>query len=107
MNFSRYEKIKSYRANDLIRKKLELTPYQAQLLVDRDFWEDEQGDIIFFQQRKPSTKNAFYRASVIFLPLVWVVLFLGLIINFILTGHWGYESKTIAWFNKWLHNLNL
>ena len=80
----------------------ELTPYQKSKMMD-----DEIIRFAPFQFFKVNSKvsNPWLRLTVIFIPLVWLILFIGLFFNFIITGRWGYSGA--KWFYKWTHAVGL
>ena len=74
----------------------ELTPYQKQCLRDDEIVRFAPFE---FYKRTKRVENIFIRLTVIFLPFVWIFLFIGLPLNFIIKGRWGYGG--LKWFSKW------
>jgi hypothetical protein len=58
----------------------------------------------FFKPRK-RVNNIWWRLSGIAFPFVWLIMFIGLPVNFLFTGYWGYSK--IEWFDQWRNNLNI
>jgi hypothetical protein len=59
---------------------------------------------LIFYERKAVVKPLLFRLSIIPALVLWLVLFVLLPFNFIVTGVWGYE---IAWIREWFRALNL
>lgn len=53
-----------------------------------------------FYERRKKVDNIFVRLSVIFIPVIWVLLVIGMPFNFFYTGTWGY--KNLKWYSKWV-----
>lgn len=58
-----------------------------------------------FYKRRKKTKNFFMRLTIILYVAMWLVLFIGLPFNFIITGNWGYNK--LKWFANWGHKIGV
>lgn len=100
MKLFNLEKAYSYEVNEWLEENIpDLTKYQKQRIR-----EDEIIRFAPFEFYKKGKKidNIWIRLSIIFVPIVWLILVLGLPFNFILTGSWGYEE--IKWVSTWLRS---
>lgn len=61
-------------------------------------------DLYFFKE-KNRVYNIWLRLTILPFILVWIILFIGLPINFIITGNWGYSK--IKWFDTWRNSINI
>lgn len=59
----------------------------------------------YFYKEKDYQPNFLLRLSILLFPIAYLILLLGLPINFIITGKWGYGK--INWFLNWLDNLKM
>lgn len=103
MNFTNIEKASYLEVQSYLKKSLNLTDYQMCKMYDNDTIRMSPFE---FYKRKKKISNIWLRLSIIFLPIVWLLLFIGLPINFIITGRWGYNSK-FNFIINWLDNLNV
>lgn len=74
----------------------ELTAYQKQKIRDNEIVRFAP---FYFYERRKKVNNVFVRLSVIFVPIAWILLVVGIPFNFFATGKWGYSK--IEWFSKW------
>lgn len=74
----------------------ELTKYQKERIRDDEIVRFAPYE---FYKRGKKVDNILVRLSVIFIPIVWVLLLIGLPFNFFVTGKWGYGR--IEWYCKW------
>ena len=81
----------------------ELTPYQKSHLSDID--SVRFTGYYLYKEREKVKGNFFIRATVVFVPIVWLILLMGFPINFVFTGSWGYSK--IEWFLKWANKLGI
>lgn len=104
--FSNLTKAHDYEVRDWLIKAFKFTDYQKSLLRSNE-------DIIRyapfkFYKRKPKQDNMWIRLTLVFVPLVWLIMILGLPLNFILTGIWGYpNNKVYKFIMNWFHLLRL
>lgn len=62
--------------------------------IDRDELEEALNDFIVFQEeRKPA--KWYMRLLLPVTVIVWIICFLGLPFNFMVTGVWGYNSERL------------
>lgn len=54
-----------------------------------------------FYEKKKKVTNIFFRISILFIWIPFVLLALNLPFNFLITGTWGYSNKNINWFTAW------
>lgn len=100
-----YKKAADYKVKEWIEKSIpDLTPYQKKKMYDNEVIRFAPFD---FMERRKRITNIWIRLSVIFMPWVWLVLFIGLFFNFIIKGSWGYKYKSIEWFDTWRTNVGL
>jgi len=105
MEFHRYKKASDYEVYDWIKKSIpELTNYQKQKIYDNEIVRFSKFE---FYKRRKRVSNIWWRLSAVFFPITWILIFISLPINFILTGDWGYSFKTLEWFNIWKNNIGL
>lgn len=100
MNFRNIKKASDYEVKTWLIKELELNSYQKKKLWGEDII--EEGPFYFFKDRKYQD-NFRLRLSVIFYPIVVLLLLIGLPINYIITGSWGYGKKwnfVLNWIDK-------
>lgn len=75
---------------------VEITKYQKERMRDDEIVRFAPFE---FYERRKKVDNVFVRLSIIFIPVIWIVLVAGMPFNFIVTGTWGY--KKLNWFSKW------
>lgn len=88
----------------LIERIPEITDYQKSKL--REIEMVRYSKFYFYQKRDP-IKNVWLRLTVVFMPIVWLYLFLSLPFYFIATGKWGYEYEKVKWYHAWVHAVGL
>ena len=104
MNFRNLEKANYREVEEWLKKSsLNLTDYQK-----RKLWDDEiiRFSPFEFYKNKKSVTNIWLRFSIIFLPIIWVLLFIFLPLTFILTGSWGYGKK-FNWILNWMDKVKV
>ena len=79
-----------------------LTKYQKERIRDDEI---VRFSPYHFYKKRKKVDNVFIRLSVIFMPIVWTILFIGIPFNFFITGKWGY--KRIDWYCKWANACGL
>ena len=99
MNFRNIKKASDYKVSDWIKKEFNLTVYQNEKLIEN---ESVRWAPFEFYQKREIHSNIWIRLSVILIPFVWIILFLGLPITFICKGHFGYDEKYFGWILRWL-----
>ena len=95
------KKTPDYKVREWLEKSIpELTPYQKERIRNDEIIRWAPFD--FYERRKP-VKSIWWRLSIIAVAFFWVVLFVGLPLNFIVTGNWGYNK--LNWFDTWLNKI--
>lgn len=103
MNLLRYKRANDYEVrNWLINNIPELTKYQEEKIRDEEIIRFSP---FYFYKEPKKVNNPLIRLTIIFYPIVWLLLFIGLPINFIFTGKWGYGG--IKWFMRWTNACGL
>jgi len=74
----------------------ELTKYQKNKIIDDEIVRLAPYE---FYKRGKKVDSIWVRLSVVFIPIAWMILLIGLPFNFFITGKWGYGK--IEWFCKW------
>ncbi len=103
MNFSNLHKAHDYEVNTWLADRLSLTPYQMDILRTKELV--RCGPYRFYKQRQKEPVSILWRLTLIFVPIYWIIMFIGLPINFTITGRWGYSQTFVdkfhgPWFNK-------
>lgn len=99
MNLTNLKRASNFEVEEWLEKNIvELTTYQKQKMSEDEII--RFSPFKFFKHRK-KVDNILVRLTVIFIPIVWIILFLTLPINFLITGNWGYKYDKLNWFNKW------
>ena len=75
-----------------------LTPYQKEKIYDEEFIRCSK--FVIYERCKTVT-NVWYRLSIVLLLIVWLIAVIGLPLNFLITGNWGYSDKT-RWLATWM-----
>ena len=105
MSLHNYKKASDYKVQEWIEKSIrEMTPYQKQKLRDDEIVRFSEFE---FMEKRKTVKSFWTRLTVLLMPFVWIVLFIGLPLNFLIKGSWGYNHKHIKWFDKWRSNVGL
>lgn len=81
----------------------ELTVYQKQKIRDNEIVRFAP---FYFMEHTKKVNNVLTRFSVIFILPVLIILIIGLLFNFFITGKWGYSEK-MRWYGKWVHACGL
>ncbi|MEO0037328.1 MAG: hypothetical protein RIQ59_539 [Bacteroidota bacterium] len=106
MNLHNYEKASEYEVIEWLKqsKDLNLTDQQKSNLYNQEIIRFSPFE--FYKQRE-RISNVWIRLSIIFYPIVWLLLFLALPFKFLIKGSWGYRTEDIKWFYKWGNNLGI
>lgn len=102
MNFRNIEKASSYEVKEWLIKELKLNDYQIQKLNRESIIEDSP---FYISKEKKYQSNIWLRLSIIFYPVVVLLLIIGLPINYIITGRWGYSNK-FNFILNWINRIN-
>lgn len=104
MNLRNIQKANDYEVENWLKESIpELTSYQKSKIYDNEIIRFSPFE---FYKEKETTSNIWLRLSVIFLPVVWIILLLFLPITFILTGRWGY-NKRFNWILNWMDKVKI
>lgn len=90
MNFRNIKQASNYEVKKWLIKELKLNNYQIQKLNRESIIRDSPFCIF---KEKNYQSNIWLRLSIILYPIVVLLLIIGLPINYIITGRWGYSSK--------------
>jgi len=97
------QKVSDYRVQEWIEKSIpELTAYQKQKIRENEIIRFAP---FYFMERRKKTNNILLRFTIIFMLPIFLLLIIGLPINFFITGSWGY--KKIKWYSKWVNSCGL
>ena len=100
-----YKKAPDYKVREWIEKSIpDLTPYQKRKMLEDEVIRFAPFE---FMERRKRASSFWLRLTVIFMPWVWLVLFLWLPFNFVIKGSWGYKYNTMKWFDTWRNNVGL
>lgn len=98
------EKVRCYDVEKWLFDNIpELTQYQKQKIRENRVIDDAP---FYFMSETKSVNNVLIRLSIFLLLPVLILLIIGLPINFLFTGRWGYSEK-MRWFGKWTHACGL
>jgi len=98
MKLINLKKVNDYTVEDWLENNIkELTPYQKEWIRDQEIVRSAPFE---FYERRKKIDNIFIRLSVIVMPVVFCVIVIGLPINFLIKGKWGYNS--LNWYSKWV-----
>lgn len=86
----------------LFNKIPDLSPYQKEAIRQNEIVRFSK---FYFYKKRQKSKNILIRLTVLFVPFVWIILFLSLPVAFIISGRWGYNK--IEWFDKWINSVGL
>lgn len=100
MKFRNIKKASEYEVRKWLKETLNLSDYQQEKL-----WREEiiERAPFYFFKRKKYQPNIWLRLSIVLFPFVWLLLFIGLPFNYIITGRWGYGKRwnfIVDWVDK-------
>lgn len=106
MKLSKLEIASDYEVRDWLIKVLELTPYQQDVLRDREII---RFSIFYFYKRKKQVKVSIIWRFTLIAYLIWVLLLtLFSVLKWVFTGEFGYSSAFIdKYLYNWKNKLNL
>ena len=99
MNLHNYKKASDHAVQKWLEGAIvEMTAYQKEKLRDK---ETVRFAPFEFMEKRKRVNSVWLRLTIVFMPFVWILLFIGLFPNFLINGRWGYEYEKIKWFDKW------
>lgn len=105
MGIHNYKKASNYKVIEWLENSIkELTPYQKQKIRDDEIVRFAPFE--FYERRKP-VKSVWLRLTIIVMPIVWLLIFVSLPFNFLITGNWGYKYEKVKWFDVWRNSVGL
>lgn len=105
MQFHQLKRASDYEVEQWLVKKLELTPYQRDILFNQEIV--RFSPFKFYQSRQKEKVPFWWRLTIFPLLLFIVLLFLWLPFNLIFTGRCGYGDKVYRVFAAWQRKVNL
>ncbi|MBG0514080.1 MULTISPECIES: hypothetical protein [Elizabethkingia] len=104
MNLRNIQKASDIEVENWLKESIpELTSYQKSKIYNDEI---VRFSPFKFYKEKKETSNVWLRLSIIFLPIVWIILFLFLPLTFIITGRWGYSNK-FNWILNWMDKVKI
>jgi hypothetical protein len=104
MNLHNLKEASNYEVEEWLIKELNLKKDQQRNLRDQEYVRFAP---FYFYKTKKNIKNIWFRLSIIFFPFIWLLLFISLPINFIITGYWGFDTKKLKHIFNWMNNIGL
>lgn len=106
MKLTNLEQANDFEVARWLEKELNLTPYQKEVLRDREVIRFSP---FYFYKRKVYKKVSFlFRLTVVFIPIYYLLILIGLPFTWIFSGKWGYGQKFYDKFHAvWMNKLNL
>lgn len=101
MNYHNYEQASDRDVINWLEESLNLTSAQKQKLYNETY---RYSPFRFFKKRK-RVKNLVVRFSVVLIPIVFLVIFISLPFNYLVTGRWGYSYDKIKWYDSWINSV--
>lgn len=106
MKLHHLEKASDYEVADWLKTELKLTPYQIDSLSANE--SIRFSPYSFYKRPKKIAASIWWRLTILVWPIYYLVLFLGLPLNMILTSSWGYGDKFYDNFHaKWQRKIGL
>lgn len=106
MNLSRLEKASTYEVNDWLKDKLKLTDYQCELLRDREIVRFSPFE--FYKFKEVEKVSFLWRLTLIFVLPYFILLFVWMPIQYMITNEWGYSQNFQDKFHRpWMRKLGL
>jgi hypothetical protein len=104
MKFHQYKKARNSDVENWLKESIpDLSPYCKHKITENEIIRDAPYD--FFELQEPVT-NFWFRLTIVFIPIVFIVLFALLPVFFLFSGKWGYSTKYIQWYYDWLGKIN-
>ena len=105
MKLHRLKQVSYLTIQNWLEDRLELTDYQKDKMRRSEFLRFSKYK--FFEPRQKENVSFLCRLSMIPFFLVWLILFIGLPINFLFVGKWGYGDKIFSILSKWQNCIGL
>jgi hypothetical protein len=102
MSFYKLEKVSNFEFSIWLRKTFENSKFDRQDIEDIL----KRSDFLIYKEEK-KVSNFWLRLTIIPLLFMYILLFIFLPINFIISGKWSYSENFIFWFKNWRKSLNL
>ena len=104
MNLHDYKKASDYDVQKWLEESIKLTPYQIEKLRDDEILRFSPFQ---FMEKRKKTNSLLLRLTILIIPFVWIILFIGLLFNYLFTGKWGYGYDSLKWYDQWRSNVGL
>lgn len=98
------EEVKGKEFREYLIENLKLTPYQIEILEKENILEYSE---YYIYKQKESVESLWWRLSLPFFCVVYIILLFLLPLNFIVEGTWGYRRKYIFWFLEWMDKMSM
>lgn len=88
----------------IMGKVPEISAYQKEQIREREIVRFSE---FYFYKKRPRVRNFWLRLTIVFIPVVLLILILGLPFYFFATGTWGYPYDKVKWFDTWKNTVDL
>jgi hypothetical protein len=106
INLTDLQRVSDHEVCEWLEEKLQLTPYQKQILIEREIV--RFAPFYFYKWRNDKKVSLLWRLTIVIYPIYWLILFIGLPFKWIVTGKWGYGRKFFDNFHaKWVQKLGI
>jgi len=106
MKLSKLEKARDYEINEWLQKNLQLTPYQCDLLRDKELV--RFSSFYYYKIKKRQKVSFLWRFTLLVYPLWWLLLVVLSFFKFLVTGEFGYSSEFLdKYLHYWQNKINL
>jgi len=103
IKLSNLKQASNFEVTEWLEKTIpELTAYQKEKIRDN---QTIRFSPYKFYKRREKINSFPLRLTIIFIPIVYTILLIGLPFKFIIDGKWGYNK--IEWFSKWVNACGL
>lgn len=100
MRFTNLKEAQDWEVKEYFAENLNLSNEQKRILS-----EVIEKSTFYFYKEKDYQPNFLLRLTILLFPIAYLLVLVGLPINFIITGKWGYGK--VNWFLNWLNNLKM
>ena len=101
-DFSDLRKASTYEVGEWIRENFPISRDQYREIIEKGLI--EKAPFQFFKQERKEN-SVWFRLTILFVPIVIILLLLFLPLNYIITGRWGYNMKKTFWLIRWLDRM--